>query len=146
MVVLKTIWRFMIVYHLMLSGNFWWLGNSTLDFLGVKFWSRDFFVFWFLPPFNHPCHLKSGVPQTCKLNRRLSHVYLRYQSCYSYGYWSTEDRPLGKTYQYPASDLFNFLFFLTTFISFLSKFSFHCNSVYAIVKSVFIYLEFAVFL
>ena len=32
------------------------------DFLGVKFLSREFFGFWSLPPFDHPCHLKSGVP------------------------------------------------------------------------------------
>ena len=32
------------------------------DFLGVKFWSRDFFGFWFLPPSDHTCHLKSIVP------------------------------------------------------------------------------------
>ena len=29
------------------------------DFLGVKFWSRDFFGFLFFPLFDHPCHLKS---------------------------------------------------------------------------------------
>ena len=27
----------------------------------VTFWSREFFGFWFLPPFDHPCGLKSGV-------------------------------------------------------------------------------------
>ena len=34
---------------------------SAWDFLGVKFWSSDFFGFLFLPPFDHTCHLKSGV-------------------------------------------------------------------------------------
>ena len=35
-----------------------WPRNS-LEFV----WSsRDFFGFWFFPPFNHPCHLKSGIP------------------------------------------------------------------------------------
>ena len=38
-------------------------------FGGLKFWSRDFWGFYvkpkgcsFLPPLEHPCHLKSGVP------------------------------------------------------------------------------------
>ena len=39
-----------------------WLGNSAWDFLGDKFWSSDVLGFWFLPPFDHPCHLKCGVP------------------------------------------------------------------------------------
>ena len=34
----------------------------SMGVLGVKFWSGDFFGFWFLPPFNRRCHLKSGVP------------------------------------------------------------------------------------
>ena len=35
-----------------------WPRNS-LEFV----WSStDFFGFWFFPPFNHPCHLKSGIP------------------------------------------------------------------------------------
>ena len=38
------------------------LGNSARDFLGVNFWSRVFWGFWFLPPFEHLRHLKSGVP------------------------------------------------------------------------------------
>jgi len=48
------------------------LRNSAWVFLGVNFWSRnflgfvgsprDFFGFWFLPPFDHPRHLKLGVP------------------------------------------------------------------------------------
>ena len=33
-----------------------------LGFLGVKFRSSGFVGFLFLPPFDHPCHLKSGVP------------------------------------------------------------------------------------
>ena len=31
-------------------------------FFRVGFWTRDFFRSWVLPLFNHPCHLKSGVP------------------------------------------------------------------------------------
>ena len=38
------------------------LGNSARDLLGVNYWSRDFLGFWFLPPFEHLRHLKSGVP------------------------------------------------------------------------------------
>ena len=67
--VFKTIWRFVIVpashaaaYAHSSSGYFY---SSEIGYgipWRVKFWSRDFFGFWFLPPFNHPCHLKSGVP------------------------------------------------------------------------------------
>ena len=45
-----------------MSFNAFWLWNLALDFLGVKFSSREFFGLWFLPPFDHPCDLKSGVP------------------------------------------------------------------------------------
>ena len=38
-----------------------WLGNSAWEVLRVKFRSNAFFGFWFLAPFDHPCHLKSGV-------------------------------------------------------------------------------------
>ena len=38
-----------------------WLGNSAWEFLRVKFRSNAFFGFWFLAPFDHPCHLKSGI-------------------------------------------------------------------------------------
>ena len=31
-------------------------------FGGLNFGPGIFFGFWFLPPFNHPSHLKSGVP------------------------------------------------------------------------------------
>ena len=33
----------------------------SMGSLGVKFWSRDFLGLRFLPLFDHPCHLKSGV-------------------------------------------------------------------------------------
>ena len=46
----------------MLSGNFLRHGNSARDFLGVKFWSRYFWGFWYFPLFDHPCHLKSPSP------------------------------------------------------------------------------------
>ena len=63
-------------FHVISFKVFWkflCLGNSARDFWGLKFWSRDFwgvslealgifFWFWFLPPFNHPHLLKSGVP------------------------------------------------------------------------------------
>ena len=38
------------------------LRNSAWDFLGVNFWTRDFWGFSFLPPFDHTSHLKSTVP------------------------------------------------------------------------------------
>ena len=37
-------------------------GKFSMGFFGVEFWSRDFFGFWFLPPFDRPCHLKSWIP------------------------------------------------------------------------------------
>ena len=33
-----------------------------MGFFGINLWSRDFFKFWFLAPFDNPCHLKSEVP------------------------------------------------------------------------------------
>ena len=56
------------------------------DFLGVKFWSRNFFKFWFLPPFNHPCHLKSGVynlPWNFVEHTLENILYFRMQVCLS---------------------------------------------------------------
>ena len=44
------------------SGLFYGLEILHGIFWGVKFWARDFFWFLYLPPFDHPCHLKSGVP------------------------------------------------------------------------------------
>ena len=32
------------------------------DFFWINLWSRDFFEFSFLAPFDNPCHLKSGAP------------------------------------------------------------------------------------
>ena len=56
----------MFIFRVISFYAFWkfllWLGNSAWDLLGVKFWYRDFFGFRFLSPFDHPCHLKSGVP------------------------------------------------------------------------------------
>ena len=64
-----------MLYNVHVSFNTSWKflrpGNSAWDFLRFIFWSKDFFFyvgisgFWFLPSFNHPCHLKSmspGVP------------------------------------------------------------------------------------
>lgn len=42
------------------------LAYNVQESLGVNFWSRHFLGFWFLPPFNHPCHLKSWVPPGCR--------------------------------------------------------------------------------
>ena len=57
----------------MLSGNFCGSESRHWIFGGLNFgpgifwgfvWSpKDFFGFWFLPPFDHPCHLKSPSPQ-----------------------------------------------------------------------------------
>ena len=66
----KLIFLFFVLYHFMLPGNFYY-GSEIRHgiFWGINFgpaifggfvWSpRDFLGFWFLPPFDHPCHLKS---------------------------------------------------------------------------------------
>ena len=42
------------------------MGFLRSIFGGVSVGSpRDFFGFWFLPSFDHPCHLKSVVPWAC---------------------------------------------------------------------------------
>ena len=63
------------IFRVVSFNVFWkfsWLGNSAWDFWGLNFgpgiflgfvWNpRDFLGFWFLLPFDHPRHLKSGVP------------------------------------------------------------------------------------
>ena len=75
-----------------LSFNPFWkflrLGILAWDFLRVNFWSRDFFGillealgiflgFDFLPLFDHPRHLKLGVPPLGNtLNSTHLHVYM----------------------------------------------------------------------
>ena len=55
-------------------------------FWRVNFWSRKFWGFWFLPPFDHPRHLKFGIPslgnaQTLFLDILLySHVWFHLRS------------------------------------------------------------------
>ena len=61
-------------YIINTSWKFLWLGNLTQDFLGVKFWSGNFFWILFealgilgvliFAPFNYPCHFKSRVLPT----------------------------------------------------------------------------------
>ena len=66
-----------INFYFFISFNAFWtflrFRNSSWDFFGINFLSRDFssgfggsprdFVwFLFLPPFDHPCHLKSHSP------------------------------------------------------------------------------------
>ena len=58
---------FFMFYHFKAFWRFLWLGNWAWNFWGVKFWSRNFWGFWFLPPFNHPCHLKSRAPTSSPL-------------------------------------------------------------------------------
>ena len=65
------------LFFLVISFNAFWtflrFRNSSWDFFGINFLSRDFFSgfvgsprdfvwFLFLPPFDHPCHLKSPPP------------------------------------------------------------------------------------
>ena len=58
-----------MLYHLLLSGIFFFLGGGEVN-LGPGFFffggggcfnPKGFVMFPFLPPFDHPCHLKSGV-------------------------------------------------------------------------------------
>ena len=52
---------FFVLYHFMLSGNFCYGSEIQHGIFGGKFWPRDFLGLRFLPLFDHPCHLKSGV-------------------------------------------------------------------------------------
>ena len=79
--VFKTIWRFLIVpmypsyivprinfYDLEIQhGIFLRLNFGPRNFWGFVWSPRDLFGFWFLSPFDHPCHLKSGVIPPGKL-------------------------------------------------------------------------------
>ena len=60
-----------MLYNVHVSFNTFWKflrpGNSAWDFFGVNFFYPGIFLvgilgFRFLPSFNHPRHLKSGVP------------------------------------------------------------------------------------
>ena len=50
-----------MLYHLCFLEIFVMARKFSMGSLGVKFWSRDFWGLRFLPLFDHPCHLKSGV-------------------------------------------------------------------------------------
>ena len=90
----KLMFLFFMLYHyiLILSGNFygskiqhWIFGGYILvqGFFGGLFEAQGIVLgFWFLPPFDHPCHLKSEVlpleenmTKSCKMmNRKKVHV------------------------------------------------------------------------
>ena len=59
----KLVFLFFVLYHFMLPGNFH-NGSETRHgiFWGINFGPVIFWGFDFCPPFDHPCHLKSGVP------------------------------------------------------------------------------------
>ena len=69
----KLIFLFFVLYYFMLPGNFHY-GSEIRHgiFWGINFGPVIFFWFFdaqgiflgfdFCPPFDHPCHLKSGVP------------------------------------------------------------------------------------
>ena len=72
--VFKAIWRFLVHCSSDVSRPRSSANNVRLS-KGVNFWSKDFFLgggllealrilggFWFLYPFDHPRHLKSGLP------------------------------------------------------------------------------------
>ena len=71
-ILVSSFYLFLVLYHLMLSGNFY--GSKTRHgiFWGLNYGPCIFFFFFFLKPkgfcwvlifapFDHPCHLKSGV-------------------------------------------------------------------------------------
>ena len=69
----KLMFLLFVLYHFMLLGNFyygseirhgffWGINFGPVIFLGFVWSPRDFFGFGFLPPFDHPFYLKSGVP------------------------------------------------------------------------------------
>ena len=53
---------FFVLYHLMLSGSYYGGKFSMGFFGGLNFGPGSFLGFDLMPPFDHPCHLKSGVP------------------------------------------------------------------------------------
>ena len=70
---LKLMLLFFVLYHFMLPGNFyygseirhgifWGINFGPAIFWGFVWSPRDFWGFWFFSPFDHPCHLNSGVP------------------------------------------------------------------------------------
>ena len=71
----------LIWWDMMLSGNFygsqirhwifWGLNFGTGIFFGFVWSPRDFWGFWFLPPFDHSRHLKSGVSPPHPLGKQL---------------------------------------------------------------------------
>ena len=71
----------------MLSGNFCGSESRHCIFGGLNFgpgifggfvWSpKDFFRFWFLPPFDNPCHLKSPSPQGDRMSERMFQAILQ---------------------------------------------------------------------
>ena len=67
----KKIWRvFFWVFSVLY--DFWKflrLTNPPWDFLGGLGFVGIFLRFWFLPPFDHPCHLTSGVPHLVPLGK-----------------------------------------------------------------------------
>ena len=65
-----------------LHGIFWGLNFSQGIFLGFVWSLRDFFGFWFLPPFDHPCHSKFGVPTWGALSHKFKCSVL----------WATQNR------------------------------------------------------
>ena len=107
-------WRFMIVDSSCISqpwsssGNFYGSEIRHGIFGGLNFgpgifwrfvWDpSDFFGFWFLPPFDHPCHLKSGVPT-------LGHKYIdKRRICW---------QEIGSKYKHKIKEKKTFLFFFS---------------------------------
>ena len=50
-----------VLYHLMLFKIFKARKFGMGFIFGVNFWRGEFLRFWFLPPFDHPRHLKCGA-------------------------------------------------------------------------------------
>ena len=63
---------FLGIFRVIWFNAFWkflTLTNPPWDFLGGLGFVGIFLRFWFVPPFDHPCHLTSGVPHLVSLGK-----------------------------------------------------------------------------
>ena len=70
------------------KGSFWGQFNFwSRYFLGFCLNPREFFGFWFLPPFDHPRHLKSGVLPLASTSLTIPHLKSLFPSLDLASYW-----------------------------------------------------------
>ena len=70
-------------------------------FWGINEGPRDFFGFWFLPQFNHPRHLESGVPPPPPSGCNVDTIYITIHQASHSGYSSHAD--IGHQQQLPVT-------------------------------------------